>query len=293
MPRYSTDGSHPSAADSGRWQATYAHCISAYPCRRRETSGWCNDIYSLGLVLKQMDLGNLYRRPIARCLQPIDERYPSVDELQADLRRRAARRRTAAIVGAAALLLALIIGTTYTLAHTGQATDTTTSQRVDSLHQLLEETSTVVGDALREQDSLVRRLKGLNDSLASLNSVNAELRQQQVDRETRQHLVDQAIAEGYRRIDAVNAATHLSEHLDTLSRGEYVWVDWNRLSREGRVVAMPKYMLEIRSHFSSKELSEIEYALTEHCTHFEVTIQQRIQAKKAFIFYENSLIEED
>ncbi|MBO5539715.1 MAG: hypothetical protein J5980_02075 [Muribaculaceae bacterium] len=45
----------------------------------------------------------------------------------------------------------------------------------------------------------------------------------------------------------------------TLSRGEYVWVDWNRLSREGRIIAMPKYMLEIRSRFTSKELSEIEY----------------------------------
>ncbi len=252
-----------------------------------------NDIYSLGMVLKQMDLGGLYRRPIARCLLPINERYPSVDELQADLRHRATRRRIAAIAGAATLLLSLAVGCTYVLARTGHTTDTATSQRVDSLHQLLEETSTVVGDAMREQDSLVRRLKGLNDSLASLNMANGELRQQQAERDARQHLVDEAIAEGCRRIDATNAATHLREHLDTLSRGDYVWVDWNRLSREGRIVAMPKYMLEIRSRFTSKELSEIEYALTEHCTHYEVTIQQRIHAKKVFIYYENSIIEGD
>lgn len=245
------------------------------------------------MVLKQMDLGGLYRRPIARCLLPINERYPSVDELQADLRHRATRRRIAAIAGAATLLLSLAVGCTYVLARTGHTTDTATSQRVDSLHQLLEETSTVVGDAMREQDSLVRRLKGLNDSLASLNMANGELRQQQAERDARQHLVDEAIAEGCRRIDATNAATHLREHLDTLSRGDYVWVDWNRLSREGRIVAMPKYMLEIRSRFTSKELSEIEYALTEHCTHYEVTIQQRIHAKKVFIYYENSIIEGD
>lgn len=252
-----------------------------------------NDIYSLGMVLKQMDLGSLYRRPIARCLQPIDERYQSVEELQADLRRRATRRRVAAIASTATLLLALVVGSTYALSRTGPTTDKATSQRVDSLHQLLEETSTVVSDAMREQDSLVRRLKGLNDSLVSLNSANVELRQQQAERDARQHLVDEAIAEGYRRIDATNAATHLREHLDTLSRGNYVWVDWNRLSREGRIIAMPKYMLEIRSRFTSKELSEIEYALTEHCTHYEVTIQQRIHAKKAFIYYENSIIEGD
>ena len=56
---------------------------------------------------------------------------------------------------------------------------------------------------------------------------------------------------------------------------------------------MPKYMLEIRSRFTSKELSEIEYALTEHCTHYEVTIQQLIHAKKVFTYYENSIIEGD
>ena len=252
-----------------------------------------NDIYSLGMVLKQMDLGGLYRRPIARCLLPIDERYPSVDELQSDLRHRATRRRIAAIAGAATLLLALAVGSTYVLARTGPTTDPATSQRVDSLHQLLDETSTVISDAMREQDSLVHRLKGLNDSLAALNMANGELRQQQAEREARQHLVDEAIAEGCRRIDATNAATHLREHLDTLSRGDYVWVDWNRLSREGRIIAMPKYMLEIRSRFTSKELSEIEYALTEHCTHYEVTIQQLIHAKKVFTYYENSIIEGD
>ena len=250
-----------------------------------------NDIYSLGMVLKQMDLGNFYKTPIVRCLKPIDERYQSVDELQADLRRRTIRRRITAIAGAACLLLALAIGTTYALTRSVPATDTATRQRVDSLRHVLEETSTVVDRSIREQDSLLQRLKGLNDSLSSLNSINNTLRQQQAERETRAHIVDEAIAEGCRRIDAANAATHLSEHIDTLSSSEYAWVDWNQLSRHGRVIAMPRYMLEIRSHFTTKELAEIEYALTEHCTHYEVTIQQRIQAKKVFIYYDNLLMD--
>lgn len=76
-----------------------------------------NDIYSLGLVLEEMQLGSLYRKPIARCLQPIGKRYGSVEELMSDLQQRRTRRRYAAIaafaVGLSLIVAAIMLGIGY------------------------------------------------------------------------------------------------------------------------------------------------------------------------------------
>ena len=243
-----------------------------------------NDIYSLGMVLGQMDLGGIYKVPIARCLLPIEERYQSVDELIIDLRRRAVRRRNTKIAAAILAVLALIAAA-VTLSN--RLNHSTTNERVDSLHNQLERTTTVIDQSLRMQDSLVKRLAALNDSLAMLNSVNAEMRGEQHARVARQQIVDQTIAEGIRRIDAINASTHLKHHLDTLSNSKYLWMDWNYLSQRGRSKAMPEYMIEIHNRFSTKELAEIEYALTEHCTQYETRMQQVIAKKNGWIYREN------
>jgi serine/threonine protein kinase len=43
-----------------------------------------NDIYSLGIILKQMKLGLGFRRIVSRCTSPILQRYQSVNELRRD-----------------------------------------------------------------------------------------------------------------------------------------------------------------------------------------------------------------
>lgn len=249
-----------------------------------------NDIYSLGLVLEQMRLGRLYKRPIARCLQPIDKRYESVEELQNDLRRRSHRSRTAGIVAAVALTAGLSAGIATLIARMQPAADKGNALMVDSLKNRLENTEMEVRQSQLGQDSLYRQLTGMNDSLASVNATNQRLTTEQAERDARQQVVQQAIAEGMRRIDAMNASTHLKQHFDTLSRGEYVWVDWHYLSRRGRDMALPDYMLEIRDRFTTKELSEIQYALTEHCNHYESAIQDRLSQKKGWIYIEDRKI---
>lgn len=43
-----------------------------------------NDIYSIGCVLENMNLGKKYNKVISRCKKSIDERYQSIDELRED-----------------------------------------------------------------------------------------------------------------------------------------------------------------------------------------------------------------
>lgn len=249
-----------------------------------------NDIYSLGLILQQLRLGWLYKGPIARCLRPIDKRYQSVEGLKNHLHRRSRHYRIAAIASAIVLAMGLSAGIASIIVSMRAGTEQPNTLLVDSLKQRLENTEMKVGQSQMGYDSLQSQLTGVNDSLALVNATNQQLRTEQAERDARQQVIQQAIAEGIRRIDAMNATTHLKEHIDTLSSGKYLWIDWHYLSQRGRAKALPDYMLEIRDKFSTKELSEIQYALVEHCNHYEGNLQSRIQQKGAWIYNENKVI---
>ena len=133
----------------------------------------------------------------------------------------------------------------------------------------------------QEQDSLRNHLGSMNDTINQLNVANSQLRSAQMEREARQKLVDNAIAEGLRIIDATNAATHIKEHADTLSDSKYMWIDWHYQTVQGEK-KIPDYMNNIRNKFSSKELAEIEYALKEHCNNYESQIRKKLDKVGGF-----------
>ena len=66
-----------------------------------------NDIYSLGVVMRDMRLGRVYNVVIKKCLSTIDNRYSTVDEMEDDIARRK-RRRHWAIWAGSALAVALV-----------------------------------------------------------------------------------------------------------------------------------------------------------------------------------------
>ncbi len=71
-----------------------------------------NDIYSLGVVMKQMNLGGgKYRKVVRRCLSPVEERYQNMEALLDDLRSQR-RQRLAWGTGvlAVAAVIALLLG---------------------------------------------------------------------------------------------------------------------------------------------------------------------------------------
>ncbi len=248
-----------------------------------------NDIYSLGLVLEQMNLGQLYKSPIARCLKPIDKRYQSVEELQNYLRRRSHRWRIASVAALVFLTVGISAAIATAIARMHPSGNNSNAVVVDSLQQRLKNTEIEVKQGMLGQDSLHRQLVGMNDSLALVNATNQRLRTEQAERDSRQQLIQRAIAEGIRRIDAVNASTHLKEHTDTLTNGKYIWVDWHYLSLRGRRDALPKYMQDIRDQFSTKELSEIQYALIEHCNHYESSLQSKLSKKDVWIYNDDKV----
>ena len=69
-----------------------------------------NDIYSLGVIIRQLPLKGYWKDVSRRCLLPIDQRYPNIAALQEDIaarRQRATRRRQATFIAVPLLLLVL------------------------------------------------------------------------------------------------------------------------------------------------------------------------------------------
>lgn len=80
-----------------------------------------NDIYSLGIILQQMDLGTNFAPTINKCLSPINERYTNISELLEELQKRTKRRKRILIgcfIGLA-LIIALLAMTQMTGIQTG------------------------------------------------------------------------------------------------------------------------------------------------------------------------------
>ena len=246
-----------------------------------------NDIYSLGLVLRKMNLPRDYRKVASRCILPIDERYQSVEDIKNDLAHRRTMRKTMRIGGAALLLAGMLVGTAIVSSRqnrdTRYITDTHAREQVDSLKQELGQATGQMALSQLAQDSLRSHLGSLNDTIATLNASNAQLRQVQKAIDERERLVSEAIAEGLRIIDTTNAATHLKEHVDTVRNADYVWIDWHFQATRGES-KIPEYMNKIRNEFTSKELAEIEYALKEHCNNYEEQIKYKLSKIKGFVF---------
>lgn len=248
-----------------------------------------NDIYSLGIVLRAMNLGGDYDKVAQRCILPINERYQSVEEVQNDLEKRKERRRNLrlglAALGAIGLITAisvLVIKLNNQASGTMVVQDNKAREQVDSLRNALNHASSQIELGQMQQDSLRGHLGGLNDTIASLNASNTQLLKVQEAIDERERLVNNAINDGLQIVDAANAATHLKEHADTVSDAEYLWMDWHSLSLSGER-KIPSYMNSIRNRFTSKELAEIEYALKEHCNNYENEIIAKLERIKNFL----------
>lgn len=93
-----------------------------------------NDIYSLGVVFSQMDLGYGYQHIIKRCLAPLDDRYKTIGYLKSDLQRAQRIKRLVWIgvgIVLAALLPLVFIGSLTTKVDRAIDQQQTEQQRID------------------------------------------------------------------------------------------------------------------------------------------------------------------
>ena len=233
-----------------------------------------NDIYSLGMVMRTMNLGRSYRRAIARCLAPIDTRFESVEQLQECVGSHARYRRYAvwgAVAATAVGLLAVVMAQQAALHRMSQHNDL----MVDSLQNRITTNSRIAEERIDSSAiATAAHITAMNDTLRLLQQINEQMEQREQQRLARQRAVDEAIDEGVSIAREANQKTHISEHLDTLSNNAYIWLDAKYLIKEGRRHAN-EYLMNLTSEFSPKERAEIEYAINEYCTDYERRMEER------------------
>ena len=207
-----------------------------------------NDIYSMGVIMQQMDLGWRYRYIIKRCTLPIDRRYQQVEELQQAIVSTEGRfkRLIAWLGGLLIMLLLLLIGLQM--------------QRSKEQNERLEQLKATYQQEQREQRQQIRQL---TDSTMVLGNYNQQLREKEAAIVAKRRKVQDAIVKGKAIIDRTMRQTNIDQHLDTLTNMLYMWSDFSYRSQSGER-AIERYMQQINASFSESEKDEIRSALAQH-----------------------------
>ena len=197
-----------------------------------------NDIYSLGVIMGQMNLGSRYHYIIKRCSAPIDKRWSSVGEIQHSIAQRSNLRKTAWMAGGMALAILLMAAAFWQVNRTNRDevpnTDSMQVSQEQSIHK----------------DSIA----------ATTEQMTTETKPQNQQQPKRNNSVETAISEGYRFVDAAIAQTHIEEHLDTLSNILYLRKDFGDVFAQCDTWC-EKYISTLGDSYTLSEVAAINYAL--------------------------------
>ena len=200
-----------------------------------------NDIYSLGIVYSEMNLGYGFKHIIHRCLKPIELRYQNASELRNAIRK---RERITAIFAWSAIVLLVVVAAFIIVTQT---------LRISELRQQMSHNK-------QEQIGIQETVSSLNDSLDRLTATHLELLQKQQAQEAERKRVDNAIKNGKMVIDHAIKAAGVMQHLDTLKSFSNLNIEiFKRIHESG--VAYNRYLTTISSEFSENEIAEITNAL--------------------------------
>lgn len=217
-----------------------------------------NDIYSLGAVMRQMDLGRAWQRVAARCLLPADERPQDVNALREALlatdrlKRRLTRAAAIAMVCMLSVAVALLAADTLQRRHD----NTRLAAEGDSLRA-------AVTRLTSQQADQRRSLRVMTDSLHAAIAVNDTLRLAEQRRSDHERLKAQAVEQGKRLVDKAMASSAIVRQLDTLSCVLYI----DRNYGKQFIVSsnqINEYVATLDADLGESDRSEINNLLTQY-----------------------------
>ena len=200
-----------------------------------------NDIYSLGIVYSEMNLGYGFKHIIHRCLKPIELRYQNVSELRNAIRK---QEKITAISAWSAFVLLVVVAAFIIVTQT---------LRISELRQQMSHNK-------QEQIGIQETVSSLNDSLEQLTATHLELLQKQQAQEAERKRVDNAIKNGKIVIDHAIKAAGVMQHLDTLKSFSNLNIEIFKRIHESSA-AYNRYLTKISGEFSENEMAEITNAL--------------------------------
>lgn len=203
-----------------------------------------NDIYSLGVIFSQMDLGYGFHNIIKKCQKPIEKRYQNVESLMNDI------RRGSSLIKQTLIVIIVILFTVFSIWAGGQMYE-------------LRKIYLRAGNSKLQQEKMETTINELNDSLRKVTSIHQKLKEEQTQKDAKRQRVENAITRGKAEIDRTMKNTGIMHHYDTLSNFIYFRSDiFNRIN-EG-ATASKQYTDSISKDFTENEMAEIINALTVH-----------------------------
>lgn len=219
-----------------------------------------NDIYSIGVMLKQMNLGLRYHYIINRCIKPIDKRYQNIGSLMNDIKREPLLIKQLLIICTILLLVGLSVWTGI--------------QRNE-----LRKIYSKVENSKQQQEEVEITLNELNDSLRKVTSAHHQLKDEQIRKTAERQKVEDAIARGKAEIDKAMKNTGIKQHFDTLSDFAYFRPEILSKISDG-AMASNQYTDRIRDDFTQSEMGEIENALSIHYGKIQEQLVKRYNSMK-------------
>lgn len=219
-----------------------------------------NDIYSIGVILKQMNLGLRYHYIINRCIKPIDKRYQNIDSLMNDIRKGPLLIKQLLIVCITLILIGLFV---------------LTGVQRNELRKIYSK----VENSKQQQEDVGITINELNDSLKKVTSTHHQLKDEQIRKTAERQKVEDAIARGKGEIDKAVEHTGIKQHLDTLSDFAYFRPEIFSKISDGTATSN-QYTDRIRNDFTKSEMEEIENALSVHYGKIQEQFVKRYNSMK-------------
>lgn len=207
-----------------------------------------NDIYSLGIIMQQMELGWRYHYIINRCLRPIEQRYQQMGDLQHAIHSTNSRIRNIAVWLGALLIMAMILLIGLQVRRAKEQ-----DEKLVAIHATYQQ----------QLGAQQQKLKQLADSTTELRLYNQQQRQKEIALKTSRKKVEDAISKGKALIDKTMRQTNIDKHLDTLTNILYIWSDFTYRCQSGER-AIEHYLKQMDSSFNDAEKDEIKNAMYRH-----------------------------
>lgn len=228
-----------------------------------------NDIYSMGIILGQMNLGSIYRKVVKKCLLPAGQRYSNVAELRNDiLRYRRKRKRIMNFCMAVPILLLMAgIGWLTWLWHVQRQTMQKQQvilesqiEEIDSQHSKIEQLEQVAMEAQNEQVLQRKTVSRLTDSIAALTFDNIRLQEKEKAEAQRKRLLEEAKEKGYAVVDEAMWQYGMLSNANAILDVNIGTVQNNSILDK----AKDKYRKTLFGKFNEHEITEIMMALEQH-----------------------------
>ena len=242
-----------------------------------------NDIYSLGIILRQMDLGLRYAHVAEKCLSPIDKRYQSIAGMKTAIKSRSHLGRWVWTV----LLIfvsAIVIMAWLLMPHHQEtvAPDETTEHTISRHSSDRLETATGIDSVLmgeNKKEKIVLPTMGKEKHNTIIPDTSNAMKQPSAEAQPKQRgLVGDAVSDGVNELNFVLYRYTQQHGQDTLSDVKYLKLDYEDMKRVGHA-EIDRYIYEIHEQFDEKELAYIRRVLTEECDGYVKWVDELVRSR--------------